>query len=107
MGGGVTFGRTMVDDGCTIRLLSRQLFAFGMQRAALALMCQDDRVSQAMEASGSPCPVVAGDPVLQRKASLPVNGHILSLGEERPAPMMVAARRIPPAEQAWMDRASN
>src|SRR5580704_1523984 len=45
MGGGLTYGSTMVDSGCTIRLLARQLFAFGFQRAAVALMCQDGRVA--------------------------------------------------------------
>ena len=40
MGGGITFGATKVDEGCTVRLLSRQLFAFGLHKAAVALMCQ-------------------------------------------------------------------
>ena len=48
MGGGLTFGSTKVDDGCTIRLLARQLYAFGFQKAAVALMCQDERVTFAM-----------------------------------------------------------
>jgi hypothetical protein len=56
MGGGFTFGSTKVDDGCTIRLLARQLYAFGFQKAAVALMCQDERVAAAMFAAGSPCP---------------------------------------------------
>jgi hypothetical protein len=56
MGGGVTFGTTTVDEGCTIRLLARQLYAFGFQKAALALMCQDPHVLAAMYAAGSPCP---------------------------------------------------
>ena len=55
MGGGFTFGSTMVDDGCTIRLLARQLFNFGFHKAAVALMCQDERVAAAMEAAGTPC----------------------------------------------------
>jgi hypothetical protein len=57
MGGGLTFGGTKVDDGCTIRLLARQLYAFGFQKAAVALMCQDERVAAAMADAGSPCPV--------------------------------------------------
>ena len=56
MGGGLTFGSTKVDQGCTIRLLSRQLYAFGFHKAALALMCQDEHVALAMSAAGSPCP---------------------------------------------------
>jgi len=56
LGGGFTFGSTTVDEGCTIRLLARQLFAFGFQRAAVALMCEDEHVVAAMYAAGSPCP---------------------------------------------------
>jgi hypothetical protein len=56
MGGGFTFGTTTVDEGCTIRLLARQLYAFGFQHAALALMCEDKHVVVAMYAAGSPCP---------------------------------------------------
>jgi hypothetical protein len=56
MGGGVTFGSTKVDNGCTIRLLARQLYAFGFQKAAMALMCEDEHVVLAMAEVGSPCP---------------------------------------------------
>src|ERR1700677_4712559 len=56
MGGGLTFGATKVDEGCTIRLFARQLYAFGFQKAAVALMCQDQRVAAAMDATGTPCP---------------------------------------------------
>jgi hypothetical protein len=56
MGGGLTFGSTKVDEGCTIRLLARQLYAFGFQKAAVALMCQEARVAVAMDDAGSPCP---------------------------------------------------
>ena len=61
MGGGITFGATKVDEGCTIRLLARQLFAFGLHKAALALMCQDRRVADAMDVAGSPCPAPPAD----------------------------------------------
>ena len=70
MGGGVTFGSTRVDDGCTIRLLARQLYAFGFQKAAVALMCQDERVTVAMEAAGTFCPSTSSSPMAHRQASL-------------------------------------
>ena len=89
MGGGVTFGTTRVDEGCSIRLLARQLFAFGLQKAAVALMCQDERVAMAMDVAGSPCPAAPGERLVQRQVSL------------------VTEREISRAEQAWMDRASN
>jgi hypothetical protein len=56
LGGGFTFGSTTVDEGCTVRLLARQLYAFGFQKAAVALMCQDAHVAAAMYATGTPCP---------------------------------------------------
>jgi hypothetical protein len=62
MGGGFSFGRTEVDDGCTIRLLARQLFAFGFKKAAMAVMCQDWRVALAMDMVGTPCPGTYFDP---------------------------------------------
>jgi hypothetical protein len=89
MGGGFSFGRTMVDDGCTIRLLARQLYAFGFQKAAMAVMCQDDRVAVAMDAVGTPCP----------SAFAPT-------GE----PTRITAAAVKPfthEEKAWFDRASN
>jgi hypothetical protein len=56
MGGGITFSSTKVDEGCTIRLLARQLFAFGFHNAAMALMCEDEHVIIAMSEVGKPCP---------------------------------------------------
>jgi hypothetical protein len=56
MGGGFTFGSTKVDEGCTLRLLARQLFAFGFRKAAVALMCEDAHVLVAMDEAGTPCP---------------------------------------------------
>ncbi len=56
MGTGLTFGRTTPDEGCNIRLAARQLAAFGYPRAALALMCQDPHVAEAMATVGQPCP---------------------------------------------------
>jgi hypothetical protein len=92
MGGGLTFGSTKVDDGCTIRLLARQLYAFGFQKAAVALMCQDERVTFAMEAAGTSCPSVSSGPLVRRQVSMRTEG---------------ADAPITRAEQAWFDRASN
>jgi hypothetical protein len=89
MGGGLTFGSTKVDDGCTIRLLARQLYAFGFQKAAVALMCQDERVTFAMEAAGTSCPNAG--PMVRRQVSLRTE----------------AETPVTRAEQAWFDRASN
>jgi hypothetical protein len=115
MGGGLTFGSTMVDSGCTIRLLARQLFAFGFQKAALALMCQDERVAAAMYAAGSPCPASAAVRVSDRVAFTPVNGFAQEAQaqpptqEEQAQPFTPEEQPPPvkPEEQAWFDRASN
>lgn len=56
MGTGITFGSTVPDPGCSLRLTARQLFAFGFKAAAIALMCQDQRVAEAMATVGDACP---------------------------------------------------
>ena len=99
MGGGVTFGTTKVDDGCTIRLLSRQLFAFGFQKAAVALMCQDVRVAAAMEAAGTFCPPPS--PLGARAEVRDGNGFAADVAQP-PTRDERAARN----EQAWFERAS-
>ncbi|HTV26526.1 MAG TPA: hypothetical protein VMF32_01965 [Xanthobacteraceae bacterium] len=135
MGGGFTFGATKVDEGCTIRLLSRQLYAFGLHKAALALMCQDEHVAAAMEVTGSPCPSfpVGGDEhVADAGASAPASdqaeapvhdplplsppariahtGYILDLKRaDANAPVHIAFTPVAPTsqeQQAWFDRAS-
>jgi hypothetical protein len=97
MGGGLTFGSTMVDSGCTIRLLARQLFAFGFQKAALALMCQDERVATAMDAAGSPCPGVPVGIRQSDRGSMPA----LSFSQEEQArPLSQEEQTTPLAQEA-------
>ena len=57
--------------------LSKTVYDMGMKVAAVSLMCQDDRVFQAMEMAGTPCPYMGkiGD-----EASLAWNTN----AEERP-----------------------
>jgi hypothetical protein len=101
MGGGVTFGSTKVDEGCTVRLLARQLFAFGFKSAALALMCQDDRVNLAMQTAGTPCPEPQ-PPVRPRDhvASLsPAFPGLSFAQQEPPAPVLADAQPSPPAPE--------
>ena len=55
---GVSGGKSYVDQNCELIVLSRTLQSFGMKVAAIALLCQDERVFKAMSfASGTPCPV--------------------------------------------------
>jgi hypothetical protein len=53
---GVSFGSTMRDANCERLKLSKTLFDMGMKVAAVATMCQDRRVWDAMMQAGTPCP---------------------------------------------------
>jgi hypothetical protein len=124
MGGGVTFGTTTVDEGCTIRLLARQLYAFGFQKAAVALMCQEQRVAIAMDDAGSPCPPSAEIRQSDRGAVMPAlsfaqDEHALPRVQEELAQPLTQEEQAQPLaqetqnkpftleEQAMFARASN
>jgi hypothetical protein len=53
---GVSGGGTTRDMNCERLKLSKTLFDMGMKVAAVATMCQDRRVFDAMLAAGTPCP---------------------------------------------------
>ena len=54
---GISGGKSYVDKTCELIALSRTLQSFGMKVAAIALLCQDERVFKAMSFAGTPCPV--------------------------------------------------
>lgn len=54
---GVSSGGTVRDMNCERLKLSKTLYDMGMKVAAVATMCQDRRVFDAMMAAGTPCPV--------------------------------------------------
>jgi hypothetical protein len=54
---GFSMGSTMRDMNCERIKLSKNLFDMGMKVAAVATLCQDERVFAAMIAAGTPCPV--------------------------------------------------
>ena len=54
---GISMGGTMTDYNCERIKLSRSLFDMGMKVAAVATMCQDRRVWDAMMDAGTPCPI--------------------------------------------------
>lgn len=54
---GVAGGSTMTDSNCERIKLARELANQGLKVAAVALLCADIRVWEAMEMSGSPCPI--------------------------------------------------
>ena len=54
---GISIGSTVRDMNCERIKLSKNLYDMGMKVAAVATLCQDDRVFQAMLDAGTPCPV--------------------------------------------------
>lgn len=54
---GISMGGTMRDMNCERIKLSKNLYDMGMKVAAVATLCQDERVFAAMLAAGTPCPV--------------------------------------------------
>ncbi len=55
-GVGVSGGATSRDMNCERMKLSKLLNDYGMKVAAVAILCQDPRVFEAMEQAGTPCP---------------------------------------------------
>ena len=54
---GFSGGSTIRDLNCERLKLAKSLFDMGMKVAAVATLCQDDRVFTAMMNAGTPCPV--------------------------------------------------
>jgi len=55
---GISMGGTTRDMNCERIKLSRNLYDMGMKVAAVATLCQGERVFQAMIDAGTPCPVM-------------------------------------------------
>ena len=53
---GIAGGTSVRDLNCARLKLSRALYRMGMKVGAVAMLCQDGRVFQAMEMAGTPCP---------------------------------------------------
>ena len=54
---GIAFGGSVTDKNCERLKLARGVYDMGMKVAAVAVMCQDERVFSAMMNAGTPCPV--------------------------------------------------
>lgn len=54
---GMSFGGTARDMNCERIKLAKNLYDMGMKVAAVATLCQDRRVFDAMMDAGTPCPV--------------------------------------------------
>tara|TARA_R100001594_G_scaffold4860_4_gene16063 strand:+ start:313 stop:936 length:624 start_codon:yes stop_codon:yes gene_type:complete len=56
-GVGISGGKHFIDKNCERLKLSRILNDFGMKVAAVAILCQDERVFESMIQAGTPCPI--------------------------------------------------
>ena len=54
---GISGGKHTVDKNCERLKLARILNDFGMKVAAVAILCQDERVFESMIQAGTPCPI--------------------------------------------------
>ena len=56
-GVGLSGGKHVIDKNCERLKLARILDQFGMKVAAVAILCQDERVFESMIQAGTPCPI--------------------------------------------------
>ena len=54
---GITGGKHFIDKNCERLKLARILNDFGMRVAAVAILCQDERVFESMISAGTVCPI--------------------------------------------------
>ncbi|BCV05464.1 MAG: hypothetical protein CM15mV108_040 [uncultured marine virus] len=54
---GLSGGKHAIDKNCERLKLARILNDFGMKVAAVAILCQDERVFESMIQAGTPCPI--------------------------------------------------
>ena len=54
---GISGGKHFIDKNCERLKLARILNDFGMRVAAVAILCQDERVFESMIQAGTPCPI--------------------------------------------------
>ena len=54
---GLSGGKHVIDENCERLKLARILNDFGMKVAAVAILCQDERVFESMIHAGTPCPI--------------------------------------------------
>ena len=54
---GISGGEHAIDKNCERLKLARILNDFGMKVAAVAILCQDERVFESMIQAGTPCPI--------------------------------------------------
>ena len=56
LGVGISGGKHVRDLNCERIKLSKVLYDYGMKVASVSILCQDERVFEAMQMAGTPCP---------------------------------------------------
>lgn len=97
-GFGIAMGGTWADRACERRQQAALMFNMGEQTVAFELMCQDERVHEAMRAAGKPCAAdVAAAQAAQAAAAA---------AAPKPVPVVATAPLPPPAPKPeWCSRA--
>ena len=90
IGFGVSLGSTWHDEDCVRRKDARELHNMGHKVAAIALMCQNDNVREAMENAGEVCPEAKkkkheAEAVAYRSESSEVNSVLRDQDSEYPS----------------------
>jgi hypothetical protein len=72
---GISTGTQITDDNCEMLKNAKTLYDMGMKVAAVSVMCQDQRVFNAMLNAGTPCPYngLIGD---EARAAWETNGEM-------------------------------
>lgn len=76
MGFGLSLGSTWQDTDCVRRKDARELHNMGHKNAAIALMCQNDKVRKAMEDAGEKCPGLDNVLVNADDVQVPKSYHV-------------------------------
>ena len=93
---GLAGGTAIRDLNCERMKLSTRLFRMGMKVGAVAMLCQDERVYQAMEMAGTPCPYMG-------KIGLEAATAWAENPEKRFAPYVSSYNKVHPFPEAIWD----
>ena len=93
---GLAGGTAIRDLNCERMKLSTRLFRMGMKVGAVAMLCQDERVCQAMEMAGTPCPYMG-------KIGLEAATAWAENPEKRFAPYVSSYNKVHPFPEAIWD----
>jgi hypothetical protein len=100
---GFSAGATVRDMNCERLKLGKYLYDMGMKVASVALMCQDDRVFQAMEMAGTPCPYM-GETGKKATAMWADNPHDRPDAKDKKSEFLTLCRNERNEEGMWKSR---